>query len=90
MRTFTTGVTLLTTLREDGSVNAMTANSVTSVSVAPPLVLVCVAHGRNTHDCIVSTGRCCANVLSSGQAAAAAYSRTITGSVRGRSPSSTR
>ena len=73
MRKFTTGVTLLTTLRDDGSVKAMTANSVTSVSLDPPLVLVCVGHGRNTHEYIVSTGRYCVNVLASDQAAAAAY-----------------
>ena len=73
MRKFTTGVTLLTTLREDGSVNAMTANSVTSVSLDPPLVLVCVGHCRNTHRHIVSTGRYCINVLADGQASAAEY-----------------
>ena len=65
MRKFTTGVTLLTTLRDDGSVKAMIANSVTSVSLDPPLVLVCVGHGRNTHEYIVSTGRYCVNVLAS-------------------------
>ena len=73
MRKFTTGVTLLTTLRDDGSVKAMTANSVTSISLDPPLVLVCVGHGRNTHQHIESTGRYCVNVLADGQAPAAEY-----------------
>ena len=44
------------------------------VSIAGPASRAGVrGHGRNTHDCIVSTGRYCGNVLSSGQAAAAAY-----------------
>ena len=73
MRKFTTGVTLLTTLRDDGSVKAMTANSVTSISLDPPLVLVCVGHGRNTHQHIESTGRYCINVLADDQAPAAEY-----------------
>ena len=73
MRKFTTGVTLLTTVRDDGSLKAMTANSVTSVSLDPPLVLVCVGHGRNTHRHVDSTGRYCVNVLANDQAAAAYF-----------------
>ncbi|WP_206831813.1 flavin reductase family protein [Alicyclobacillus fructus] len=38
---FTTGVTVVTTV-VDGQVHGMTANSFTSVSLEPPLVLVCV------------------------------------------------
>ena len=73
MREFTTGVTLLTTLRDDGSVKAMTANSVTSISLDPPIVLVCVGHGRNTHQHIESTGRYGINVLADDRAPAAEY-----------------
>ncbi len=73
MRKFTTGVILLTTLREDGSVKAMTANSVTSISLDPPLVLVCVGYGRNTHQYINGTGRYSINVLADDQGAAAKY-----------------
>ena len=35
---FATGVTVVTTAREDGSIHGMTANSFLSVSLAPPLV----------------------------------------------------
>lgn len=42
MGRFATGVTVVTTLGEDGEPHGMTANAVTSVSLAPPLVLVCV------------------------------------------------
>jgi flavin reductase (DIM6/NTAB) family NADH-FMN oxidoreductase RutF len=41
---FTTGVTVITVEREPGIVHGMTANSFTSVSLEPLLVLVCVSH----------------------------------------------
>jgi flavin reductase (DIM6/NTAB) family NADH-FMN oxidoreductase RutF len=39
---FTTGVTVITTVCEDGRRVGLTANSFTSVSLDPPLALVCV------------------------------------------------
>ncbi|MGF9713444.1 flavin reductase family protein [Paenibacillus naphthalenovorans] len=45
---FSTGVTVITT--SDGyAVKGMTANAFTSVSLEPPLVLVCVAKKAQTH-----------------------------------------
>lgn len=38
---FITGVTVVTALGEDGSPVGFTANSFTSVSLDPPLLLVC-------------------------------------------------
>ncbi|KRE35748.1 reductase [Janibacter sp. Soil728] len=55
MAHFATGVTVVTTL-EDGHDHAMTANSVTSVSLEPPLVLVCVQQDSGWHDAVVSSG----------------------------------
>jgi flavin reductase (DIM6/NTAB) family NADH-FMN oxidoreductase RutF len=40
---FATGVTIVTARRPDGSLFGMTANSFTSVSLEPPLVLWCLA-----------------------------------------------
>jgi len=42
MGSFTTGITVLTAEREPGQVHGMTANSLTSVSLDPLLILVCV------------------------------------------------
>ena len=42
---FTTGVTVITTRRPDGSHTGLTVNSFTSVSLDPPLVLFCLATG---------------------------------------------
>src|SRR5213080_5627882 len=41
---FTTGVTVVTVEREPGKIHGMTANSFTSVSLDPMLILVCVDH----------------------------------------------
>ncbi|HEY2461167.1 MAG TPA: flavin reductase family protein [Candidatus Acidoferrum sp.] len=40
---FATGVTVVTAERPSGQVHGMTANSFTSVSLHPPLILICVA-----------------------------------------------
>src|SRR5437879_11168876 len=39
---FSTGVTVITVEREPGKIHGMTANSFTSVSLDPMLILVCV------------------------------------------------
>ena len=54
---FATGVTVITSLEPDGAVHGMTASSVTSVSLDPPLVLVVVGEERQSHGLIASTGR---------------------------------
>ena len=41
---FATGVTVVTVERPSGRVHGMTASSFTSVSLEPPLILVCVDH----------------------------------------------
>ena len=39
---FATGVTVITTLNKAGQLHGLTANAFTSVSLAPPLLLICV------------------------------------------------
>ena len=59
---FTTGITVVTSL-QDGVPHAMTANAFTSVSLDPPLVLVCVDKGVRMHDALLSCGSWAASVL---------------------------
>jgi len=73
MGKFATGVTLIAALRDDGSVQSMTANSVTSLSLDPPLVLVCLSHTCNTLPYLRSTGRYSINVLDRSQSEAATF-----------------
>ncbi len=63
---FATGVCVVTSNLE-GAPRGCTANSLTSVSLDPLLVLVCFDHGSNTLAAVRATGRFCLNVLAAGQ-----------------------
>ena len=65
---FATGVTVITTLEPSGSVHGMTASSVTSVSLDPPLMLVVIGEERQSHGLIETTGRFGMSILEVGQA----------------------
>ena len=65
---FATGVTIITSALE-GEVRGMTANSVTSVSLEPLSVLVCINHEALTHRLVVQSGIFCVNILSDMQEA---------------------
>jgi flavin reductase (DIM6/NTAB) family NADH-FMN oxidoreductase RutF len=63
---FATGVAVIT-VEIDGQVHGMTANAFTSVSLDPPLVLVCVKRQSRTHECLHATQRFGANILTDKQ-----------------------
>ncbi|MFZ0278370.1 MAG: flavin reductase family protein [Candidatus Sulfotelmatobacter sp.] len=62
MGCFATGVTILT-LDLEGEVHGMTANAFASVSLDPPLVLVCVDRSARTHAHLHAKKRFGVNVL---------------------------
>ncbi len=64
---FATGVTILTTRDPQGRPAGMTASSLASVSLQPPLVSVCVDHAAALHDLIVAASEFVVNILESGQ-----------------------
>lgn len=65
---FATGVTVVTTLEADGSPRGFTANAVTSLSLDPPLLLVCVDKDSDTHHTMQQDGIGFAvNILSANQ-----------------------
>jgi flavin reductase (DIM6/NTAB) family NADH-FMN oxidoreductase RutF len=64
---FATGVTVITVEDMNGSVHGMTANSFTSVSLNPLLVLVCVDHKAKTRELMHLKKRFGVNVLEEGQ-----------------------
>lgn len=66
---FATGVTVITTLDAAGGPAGLTANAVSSVSLDPPLVLVCVDRKAETHACFGDSGRFAINILSDAQEA---------------------
>src|SRR5256886_15472433 len=66
---FATGVTVVTTRDQAGKPIGMTASSVASVSLDPPLVLVSVARDNDMHPPLGAAGRFRLNVLPSDQEA---------------------
>lgn len=72
MGCFATGVTIIT-LDDGGQVHGMTANAFASVSLDPPLVLVCVDHKAQTHAHLHAKKRFGVNVLAENQRAVSEY-----------------
>ena len=66
---FATGVTVLTTRDARGRPIGMTASSVASVSLDPPLLLVCVDRRHDMHPAMQAAPRFVLNVLAADQEA---------------------
>ncbi len=64
---FATGVCVISARRGDGEPVATTVNAVTSVSLEPPLLLVCLAHDSDTLAAVEESGKFAVNVLAEGQ-----------------------
>jgi flavin reductase (DIM6/NTAB) family NADH-FMN oxidoreductase RutF len=62
MGSFTTGVAVVTA-ELDGELHGMTLNSLTSVSLEPPLLLVCLTRGARTALAIERSGAFVINIL---------------------------
>jgi flavin reductase (DIM6/NTAB) family NADH-FMN oxidoreductase RutF len=69
---YATGVTVVTT-RVDGVDHAMTANSFTSVSLEPMLVLVCVERTVRFHEAVLRSGLWAVSVLAADDREAAEW-----------------
>ncbi len=75
---FATGVTVVTTATGEG-LSGLTVNSFTSVSLDPPLVLVCVDLTSQTLPCLRASGYFAVNVLTGEQEALARCFATRSG-----------
>ena len=64
---FITGVTIVTVFDANNEPWGVTANSFTSVSLEPPLVLVCIGKKGRTYPTFAASDRFAVNVLSAGQ-----------------------
>ncbi|MEQ9258668.1 MAG: CoA transferase [Roseovarius sp.] len=64
---FATGVTVITTRQDDGTPRGFTANSFTSVSLDPPLLLVCLAKTAHSCDTFAAAGHFAVNILADDQ-----------------------
>ncbi|MCK9902686.1 flavin oxidoreductase [Parafrankia colletiae] len=65
--TFATGIAIVTATHPTAGPVGLTANSFSSVSLTPPLILFCAAHTSSTWPSIRAAGRFCVNVLAEHQ-----------------------
>ncbi|HWW49376.1 MAG TPA: flavin reductase family protein [Xanthobacteraceae bacterium] len=66
---FATGVAVVTTSDASGACYGLTMNAVTSLSLDPPLLLICLAHSSSTLKALRQSGYFCLHFLSSEQQA---------------------
>ena len=66
---FSTGITIVTARDERGRDHGMTVSAFCSVSLEPPLVLVCIGHDASMHDLMMQVERVGISVVSSTQEA---------------------
>ncbi len=66
---FATGVTIVTTCDADVRPSGLTVSAFASLSLDPPLVLVCIDHKSQTYPALRESGRFAINVLALGQEA---------------------
>lgn len=66
-RQFITGVTVVTTIDGEGQPRGLAANSYASVSLDPPLVLICVQKTTSTHDPLFKSTHLGINIMSTDQ-----------------------
>lgn len=66
MSHFASGVTVVTTANE-GTLYGMTVASFASLSLNPPLVLVCIEKSVKTHDAIIAAKKFGVSILAEGQ-----------------------
>jgi flavin reductase (DIM6/NTAB) family NADH-FMN oxidoreductase RutF len=64
---FATGVTVVTTLDEEGRCAGMTASAVAAASLDPPLLLVCVSKTASFHSAILAGRGFAVNILAHDQ-----------------------
>ena len=67
MGRFATGVTVVTGLDSGGTPFGFTANSLSSVSLDPPLVSVCVDRRADSHDPLIDSSAFAVNILTDRQ-----------------------
>ena len=63
MGSFAAGVTVITTLDAGGTPQAVTATAFSSVSLSPPLCLVCIAKRTRTYEPLLLKGSFAVNIL---------------------------
>ena len=64
---FATGVTVVASRKADGEPVGLTVNAFTSVSLEPPLILVCLHGDADAHDHLLEAGHFGVSAMQPGQ-----------------------
>jgi flavin reductase (DIM6/NTAB) family NADH-FMN oxidoreductase RutF len=64
---FASGVTVVTTVDSNGKAFGITVSAFCSVSLEPPLILVCIEKTAGSHFAFLESGRFCVNILAEDQ-----------------------
>ena len=64
---FPSGVTVVTSVDQTGVRHGITVTAFSSVSLEPPLILVCIEKTTGSHAAIFETGKFVVNILAAGQ-----------------------
>ena len=64
---FATGVTVITSIRASGEMHGLTANAFSSVSLVPPLLLICVDKKAESYPCFEESKIFTVNILAADQ-----------------------
>ena len=67
MRSYVYSVSIMSNVDDNKNLNAITVSSVTSVSIDPPSLLVCINKTAGIHDSIVKDSKFCINHLKKSQ-----------------------
>ncbi len=60
---FASGITVVTSVDSSGRPHGMTVSAFCSVSLEPPLVLVCISKDTGSHNCIAESKKFAVNIL---------------------------
>ena len=67
MRSYVYSVSIMSNIDDNKNLNAITVSSVTSDSIDPPSLLVCINKTAGIHDSIVKDSKFCINLLTKSQ-----------------------
>lgn len=67
MGRFASGVTIVTAVDDEGTDHGMTVSAFASLSLEPPLVVICIDHTASMHDLLLTAPYFAVNVLTAGQ-----------------------
>ena len=67
MRRYIYSVSIMSNRDSDDNLNAITVSSVTSISMNPPSILICINKSAKIHDSIILGSKFCINLLNKDQ-----------------------